>query len=170
MKKVVHPDDQVFNGRVQFNGYAKFRKAPIYGELEELHVPEGVWYKYDTGWLLNEIGGAATADWTNVHLGDVPTGDSNVTHNLNAPLSDLLVKVLISTDGTDANSLEVSNIEFDAAIVSDYFAGIQIYQVDLNNIKVQTGSSGFTTLSDSGVPDTVSVENWYYKVKVWYLG
>ena len=62
---------------------------------------------YNTGWLLNQIGGVGSPDWTNVHLGDDPSQDSNVNHNLDAPLSDLLVKALISTDGTDNNSYEI---------------------------------------------------------------
>ena len=43
---------------------------------------------YDTGWI-------ACSDWTNQHLGDSVGG--NVNHNLDAPLSDILVKVLISS-------------------------------------------------------------------------
>ena len=45
---------------------------------------------YDTGWVSN-------SDWTNQHLGDTVGG--NVVHNLNAPLSNLSVKIFVSTGG-----------------------------------------------------------------------
>ena len=114
-------------------------------------------YRYDTGWV-------ACSDWTNVHLGT--TLDGNVTHNLNAPLPDLLVKVFVSTDGTDANSYELPLM---TDVGSDI--GITVFQVDLNNVKVQTGSGGAGGVtSDAGAMATLDTEAYYYKVKVWYLG
>jgi hypothetical protein len=116
--------------------------------------------RYDTGWLhiYND-------DWTNVHLGsDNSTSDSNVTHNLNAPLSELLVKVLISTDGTDANSFEVTPIGDSGN------EGLAISQVDENNITIQTGDSGFRSVNSNGLDYTLDTESWYYKIKVWKLG
>ncbi len=58
--------------------------------------------KYATGWINR-------SDWTNVHLGTDTTkdADSNLNHALSAPLSELIVKVFVSTDGTDANSFEI---------------------------------------------------------------
>ena len=97
---------------------------------------------YDTGWLLNQIGGVGSPDWTNVHLGDDPSQDSNVNHNLDAPSSDLLIKILVSTDGTDNNSFEpvLSASDWDPVSTRSY--GITIFQVDSNNITVQTGNDG----------------------------
>ena len=116
-------------------------------------------YRYDTGWI-------SRSDWTNVHLGSSTTknADSNVTHNLNAPLSELLVKVFISTDGTDANSFEILPISDTAA---DF--GATIFQVDLNNIKVQTNGNGPIYCNDAGTNVQIDTENWYYKIKVWRL-
>ena len=115
-------------------------------------------YPYDTGWIN-------CSDWTNRHLGSNTTlnTDSNVTHGLNAPLSNLLVELILSTDGTDANSLKLLGND----------GGYQwtIYQIDLNNIKIQTGVNGLYQLSDAtGGGVAIDTENWYYKVKVYFLG
>lgn len=116
-------------------------------------------YRYDTGWINR-------TDWTNVHLGSNTTlnTDSNVTHNLNAPLSNLLVKLFVSTDGTDANSFEVKSAQYNSA------AGMQIFAVDNNNVKIQTSANGMIYLDDAGASVVIDAENWYYKVKVWYIG
>jgi hypothetical protein len=115
---------------------------------------------YKTGWINR-------SDWTNVHLGSDTTlnADSNITHNLNAPLSKLLVKLFISTDGTDANSFEVTLYGGTAA---NY--GITVYEVDNNNIRVQTAAAGIIYIDDASAHQIIDTENWYYKVKVWYLG
>lgn len=120
-------------------------------------------YRYDTGWINR-------SDWTNVHLGSDTTlnTDSNVTHNLNAPLSDLLVKVFVSTDGTDANSMEVGQESGGYSAGAEY--GITVYQIDLNSVKVQTGAEGLVYNNDSGTAIAIDTENWYYKIKIWYLG
>ena len=116
-------------------------------------------YRYDTGWINR-------TDWTNVHLGSDTTlnTDSNVTHNLNAPLSNLLVKLFYSTDGTDANSMEMKSVQYNSA------AGIQIFAVDNNNIKIQASVNGFIVLDDAGASVVIDVENAYYKIKVYFLG
>lgn len=118
---------------------------------------------YETGWINR-------SDWTNVHLGtdDTKNADSNVTHNLGANLSDLLVKVMVSTDGADANSFE--SIHSLTLIGAGSYYGIAIYQVDTNNIKVQTGALGFVYINDAGAAITIDTEDWYYKIKVWKLG
>ncbi len=156
-------DEYVFKGRVHFQNYTKFRRAPIYGELESLQPKQGEWYKYSTGQINR-------SDWTNVHLGSDTTknADSNVTHNLNAPLSDLLVKVLISTDGTDANSFEMGHaVHYDGTIDT----GITIFNIDNNNIRVQTGSLGFKYNQDSnGAIVTIAAQDWYYEINIWKLG
>lgn len=121
--------------------------AKILRRLEALEA------HYDTGWI-------ACSDWTNQHLGDTVGG--NVAHNLQAPLSELAVKVLISTDGTDNNSFDVTYSDIYTA--ANY--GITIFAVDKNNIKVQTGQNGITYTNDSGQNITIDTESWYYKVKV----
>jgi len=122
-------------------------------------------YRYDTGWINR-------SDWTNVHLGSNTTlnTDSNVTHNLNAPLSNLLVKLMISTDGTDANSFEIPNAPLTINAAADRQLGWVIWQMGLNDIKIQTGDYGLNYPSDAGTELRIDTENWYYKVKVWFVG
>ena len=117
--------------------------------------------KYETGWI-------SRSDWTNVHLGtDVSKNvDSNITHNLDAPLSELNVKIFISTDGTDANSIEISNVDFSQASASHIKYGARISQVDSDNIQVQTAIHGFVSLSDAGDFAVIDNEDWYYKIVV----
>ena len=124
---------------------------------------------YNTGWLLNQIGGVGSPDWTNVHLGDDPSQDSNVNHNLDAPSSDLLIKILVSTDGTDNNSFEpvLSASDWDPVSTRSY--GITIFQVDSNNITVQTGNDGILYIKNDGVRYAIDVAAWYYKIKVYKL-
>ena len=111
---------------------------------------------YDTGWV-------ACNDWTNQHLGDAVGG--NVNHGLDAPLSELIVKALISTDGTDANSFEAMDFMADAA-VANY--GYQVLAVDNDNIKVQTGNGGLLQAADAtGFAVVIDTEAWYYKIKVY---
>ncbi len=94
--------------------------------------------------------------------------DESVAHNLDAPLSDLLVKVLISTDGTDANSFEIMTGVSD--INSPGFSsGLTIYQGDNNNITVQTGVHGIVYLDGSGGTQVLDTEDWFYKIKVYKL-
>ncbi|KKM94588.1 hypothetical protein LCGC14_1196870, partial [marine sediment metagenome] len=123
---------------------------------------------FETAWLLNELGGAGVGDWTNVHLGNDPTDPTdNLTHGLNAPISDLLYKVLISTDGTDVTSFEVVGWGgYDGA----NHLGIQKVYIDNNNVLIQTGANGFEYINESGNRVIVDIENWYYKIKVWKLG
>lgn len=109
-------------------------------------------YVYDTGWVAN-------SDWTNADL--------NVTHNLNANLSDLIVKFFISTDGTEANSFEVGN---DTAYHSsgDFQYGITFLNDSVNQFHVQTGVNGLYYIRDAdGQIVVIDTESWYYKVKVY---
>ena len=115
-------------------------------------------YRYDTGWINR-------TDWTNVHLGSNTTlnTDSNVTHNLNTTIDKLLIKVFVSTDGTDANAFELLGFEYGNL-------GWMPYYVDANNILIQTGSSGCSYLDSAGTATILDTENWYYKIKVYFLG
>ena len=114
---------------------------------------------YSTAWINR-------SDWTNVHLGtdDTKNADSNLNHALNAPLSDLIVKVFISTDGTDANSFELSTVN-----TSTIDRGHTIYGIDNNNILVQTGLNGLASVSSIGGWLDIDTEDWYYKIKVYKL-
>lgn len=120
---------------------------------------------YITGWINR-------SDWTNVHMGSTTTKnvDSNLTHNLNANLSELIIKVFISTDGTDANSFEMTT---DGSYGHDpgFSVGCTTYQVSTNAIKLQTGTGGAGhILSDAGVKTFLNTQDYYYKVKVYKIG
>ena len=115
--------------------------------------------KYDTGWINR-------SDWTNVHLGTDTTKDtdSDVTHALNAPLGELDVHVLVSTDGTDANAFEMwAGMMLNT--VSNRF-GITIFQIDDNNIQIQTAGDGIAYINGAGVFVAIDSENWWYKIVV----
>lgn len=123
--------------------------------------------KFDSGWLLNEMAGAGVADWANVHLGNDPTDPTdNLTHGLDAPLSDIIVKILISIDGTDNNSFEI----VDSSYSSNDAWGITVYEVDDNNLKIQTGNRSFLYINDTGGIVGIEGNDWYYKIKIWKLG
>lgn len=119
---------------------------------------------YSTAWINR-------SDWTNVHLGsdDTKDADSNLNHGLTANLSDLLVKIFLSTDGTDANSFEITNVDFSQASASNIKFGIRISQVDTANIQLQTGIHGLVSLTDAGDFIIIDAEDWYYKIKVYKL-
>ena len=106
------------------------------------------------------------SDWTNVHQGsdDTKNADSNVTHNLDAPLSDLLMKFLISTDGTDANSFEIYQSTFDSAQAATVNFGVIINQVDSDNLLIQTGVQGIHFLQSDGTGAVIDTEDWHYKI------
>lgn len=121
----------------------------------------GLIKKYGTGWINR-------SDWTNVHMGSDKTlnVDSNVAHGLDAPLSELIVKVFISTDGTDANSIHIEGF---TVIVGVGYFGHTIYQVDKNNIKIQTGVNGITYVNDVGGRFVVATQSWFYKIIVYKI-
>ena len=116
---------------------------------------------YDTGWI-------ARSDWTNVHMGSSTTknADSDVTHSLDAPLSDLLVGASLSSDGTDANSFGVA---FHATAGANIY-GLTIYETDSNIIQIQTATLGLLRINTDGTVLALDSEDWFYKIKVWKLG
>ena len=117
----------------------------------------------DSGWLLNEEGGAGVGDWTNVHLGNDPTDPTdNFTHNLGVPLSDLSIRLLISTDGTDANSFEHPIIDTSTGVT--FNRGIKIFAIDNNNVKIQTADGGLRDMADNGTVSTIDAQDYSYKI------
>ncbi len=96
-------------------------------------------------------------DWTNAELA--------VAHNLNIPLSNLIIQLVISTDGTDANSfMIIDNVRIVQS--GDNVYGLSIFQVDLNNIKIQTATNGIRYIADDGTQIVIAVQNWHYKIVV----
>ena len=82
-------------------------------------------------------------------------------------LSDVLVKVLISTDGTDANSFEIGQMTTMDTSAAAYDWGIAVFADDNNEFHVQTGQGGIEFLTDAGANWLISTQAWYYKIKVY---
>ena len=112
-------------------------------------------YRYDTGYL------DPNGDWTNRHLGSMSTVDSYLNHRLNTHLPGLSIKLWVSSTTSDLDCVEVQHDRVDY--------GYACHEVDLNNVKVQTASSGLTYISDAGVV-TLVPNTWNYKIKAWVLG
>ena len=93
--------------------------------------------------------------------------NSNVIHNFNENLSGLIVKLLISPDGTDNNSFEVG--DSDSNTGSTVVHGYSINQVDTNNVLVQTGAQGIIYVEPAGGGTVITTQDWYYKIVVFKL-
>ncbi len=104
--------------------------------------------EHDTGWIVCN-------DWTNQHLGD--TVGANIVHNFGKHLREFVVKVFISSDGTDANSHVAEH-------VTDGNVGYTIHEVDDNTIRVQTGSGGVAYSRDSDGATTLVTNGERYRV------
>lgn len=109
-----------------------------------------------TGWVSN-------SDWTAKEL--------PFTHNLNAGLSDLIVKIFISSDGTDANAIEVHdyNIIYDLASPQNLSEvnGITLYCTGQNSVSFYTGQDGVRYHLTNGASILLSNQTYYYKIVVY---
>ncbi|MBA7658704.1 hypothetical protein ES703_66663 [subsurface metagenome] len=117
---------------------------------------------YDTGWINR-------SDWTDVNPGSNVglNVNSPVVHNLNAPLSELIVRMFVSTDGEDWNSFEIGP----APNVTDTKVyGIFINELSVNAVNIQTGIDGLVYIVGNGTAFIIAAQNYYYKIKVWKLG
>ncbi len=141
------------NGKTSFHlpqqyNYVRVRYfgSGFYGVIDFMAV-------YHTGWVAN-------SDWTNKEL--------VTTHGLNTPLSDLLVKFFISTDGAEANAFEILPTGFNTGFgAGDY--GTTIFAIDNNSFKLQTGAAGIVYILDNSFMDVLDTESWYYKIKVYRI-
>ena len=111
---------------------------------------------YDTGWIAN-------SDWTDRNFD--PEADKNVqgtvVHNLNTPLAYLWTKLLISQNGLDDGAEEFVNTALGTASGG---WGHVISETSHNEIVFQTGNNGLLRLTGSGAPDSVNVEDWFYRI------
>jgi len=137
------------------------------GTISEFNLascPTG-WTEVDTGASNYSTGWVSNSDWTDRHLGT--TAGGNVVHNLGKPLSQLDVKVFISTDGTEANAREVASFTDVQEVSAGYYPiGLMTFAVDNNNIKVQTADYGVSLINDDGSYILVDNEAYYYKIEV----
>ncbi len=113
--------------------------------------------KYDTGWIVCN-------DWTNQHLGS--TVGANLAHNLNIPISDLEIVVLISPDGTDGNSIIIGTHDYTDQVSGTITTGYNVHAVDDDNFIVQTGSSGIWYQQDASGAAASAANGWRYRVIV----
>jgi hypothetical protein len=120
---------------------------------------------YETGWINCD-------DWTNRHLGSTAAPkntDSNVRHNLNLDLRELIVKVLVS-DGAagifENNAYEISHINLGETPAAALAAGITIWQVNRNELRVHTGDGGILTMDTAGAIAKIVNSDWYYNIVV----
>ena len=91
--------------------------------------------------------------------------DSNICHNFGINLRDITLKFVVSTDGTENNSFQLMDMQYDNAVPSNNDYGFTFYQVDTNNVKIQTGSSGMVYVVDAGGgPNSLTNQNYYYNV------
>ena len=118
----------------------------------------GTFQSYDTGWVN-------CSDWTDQTLGDAVGG--NVTHGLASNISQLLIKVFISTDGTDNNSFEIKATEFFVDGAGTSTGGITAFQVDTDELTIQTGINGIRYINAVGNLIQINTQNWYYRIKVY---
>ena len=110
--------------------------------------------RYDTGWIQQ------TATWTNAEFA--------INHNLNSDLSDLIIKFFVSSDGTEANAINMGYGAYDRASGTDGNYGFSYFQDSLNQFHIQIGNSGLLYIDDStGALSGIAEQDWYYKVIVY---
>ncbi|UCF13199.1 MAG: hypothetical protein JSW06_02800 [Thermoplasmatales archaeon] len=114
-----------------------------------------------------QIAGAtsgATAD-VNETSGSAKNKDTNNYHQLGKNIYDLQFELYVSTDGTDNNSFK--NIFATAEGGSANYGGT-FYQVDTNNIKIQTGPDGIYRYADDdgATLNLLDTDDFFYKTIV----
>jgi len=105
----------------------------------------------------------ATSGATVVANGASKNADSNVAHNFGKSMSLLTVRHFWSSDGTEANSVEIPSYDAGGNI------GVTFTAVDTNNLIVHSGSSGFSYMASAGASTVITASDWYYKVIVYYI-
>lgn len=109
--------------------------------------------KYDTGWVAN-------SDWTDAEFA--------ITHNLGAALPELIARFFISSDGTDANAIEIISAAFDLASAQTTYRGLSAFATDGNSFSYITGSNGLGYSDANGDPALLGASSpYYYRVVVY---
>ncbi len=110
----------------------------------------------DPSTLLGSISGA-TAD-VNVSSKNV---DTNMNHLFDVYLSDLIIEVFFSSDGSEGNAISLGITDNEGA---GAVTGRTHIYVDNNNIKIQTATNGFTVITDAGTVAQIDGDDSFYKV------
>jgi len=135
---------------VSKNNYLKIKAESGAWRVQDFQID------YQTGWINR-------SDWTNVHLGSntALNVDSNFTHNFDVEMGSIETYIFISSTASFDSTTYLLSIFVEATVNS----GMQVYYIDTNNIKFQTGSIGIYLLDDSGASSNIlDTENWYYKI------
>ena len=93
--------------------------------------------------------------------------DSYINHRMNAGLPSLLVRLFVSSVTSDLDCFEIQGVTYDTAGVQYNF---NLYCIDANNIKLQTGVNGLIAVDDTGTAFAIAAQNWNYNIGVWYIG
>ena len=116
---------------------------------------------FDDGETLTGATSGATAD-VNEGSGHTINKDTNCFHNIGKDIIDLDYRFIISTDGTYNNSFSTG--QSISAPANVY--GVNIFQIDTNNLKFQTGSNGMIEMSDAGAAGAINTDDYYYEIIV----
>jgi hypothetical protein len=90
--------------------------------------------------------------------------DSNIYHGLSRNLKDISVSLNISTDGTENNSFRVDVVNYNGGTSGNF--NYLFYQVDSNNVKLQTGLDGLMSYNDSGTAAGISTSDYFYNLLI----
>ena len=146
----------------------------IIGELVTEETSNNTWIiTANTGTILTLKESTGTGHATNgKHLVGATSGcdrtvngstkniDSHVNHGLAKNLIELNWAYYSSSDGTENNAKSFSFPYYDGTLGT---MGIQGWQVDTNNLKIQTANGGFLYLDDGGSYVQIDAEDYYYK-------
>ena len=130
----------------------------------------------DTGSILTlrEINGLMFSDGE--QLTDDSTGvtadvngspknvDSNIYHGFDTNQENLNIILMYNTTASDTGCQILGEYSFSSSGSFGY--GYNLNQIDSNNVKLQTGKSGFDALDDTGSRLLIDTEDWYYKIIV----
>lgn len=129
----------------------------------------GILYVYElssgfTFWTNNRV--LTASNGTTCDINEVSGSSKNVDyalyHGFNMSLKNYILSLTHSTDGTDTNSRNMEVGLQNTSAAAEY--GIQLYQIDTNSFKIQTGANGMAYLDDSGNSQSlVSNDEYIYK-------
>lgn len=106
---------------------------------------------YSTGWVSN-------SDWTDL--------TATITHNMNITMNKITTDVLLSSNGTDANTIRVIDSNY-TNTTGGLCLGIQINNASADTVTFQTGSFGVLIMDANG--DEVLLQGssaYYYQINL----
>ena len=102
----------------------------------------------------------ATCDVDEAGTGSTKDLDSYLFHGLGLNINQIKTRLVISSDGTYNNSFESKDISFENGVNDT--DGNCIFQVDTDNIKIQTASSGVLFVGDTSNAVRLGAATDYY--------